>query len=213
MLRAMALAEQFRQMLSELPPDWPSAELALTVSDPAQAARAAGLLGPLAPGRSGATIRFGCSRTGTDNVAKLLAKLDRERIAGSLELEATAVPAPAEDAEEAPLAESWAGELAALPADWSDLFAEVEFTSSDHLAPAALCLAPLNPLRDGERLAFRFRSARRFGYGAAEPVVRRCFERVDEAGIPGTVRVIHVFSDTNPVGTQGPVWFVGGRNV
>ncbi len=68
-------------------------------------------------------------------------------------------------------------------------------------------------MRDGERLAFRFRSARRFGYGAAEPVVRRCLERLDEAGIPGTVRILHVFSDTNPVGTQGPVWFVGGRNV
>ena len=213
MLRAMALADQFRQMLSELPPDWPSAELALTVADPAKAARAAALLGPLAPGRSGATIRFGCSRTGTDNVAKLLGKLDRERIAGTLELEATAVPAAVEEVEEVPLAEAWADELAALPADWSDLFAEVEFTSSDHLAPAALRLAPVNPLRDGERLAFRFRSARRFGYGAAEPVVRRCLERVDEAGIPGTVRVIHVFSDTNPVGTQGPVWFVGGRNV
>ena len=213
MLSAMALADQFRQMLSELPPDWPSAELALTVADPAKAARAAALLGPLAPGRSGATIRFGCSRTGTDNVAKLLGKLDRERIGGTLELEATAVPAAVEEVEEVPLAEAWADELAALPADWSDLFAEVEFTSSDHLAPAALRLAPVNPLRDGERLAFRFRSARRFGYGAAEPVVRRCLERVDEAGIPGTVRVIHVFSDTNPVGTQGPVWFVSGRNV
>ncbi len=213
MLTAVVLADQFRKILSELPPDWAGAELALTVAEPANAARAAGLLGPLAPGRSGATIRFDCSRTGTDNVAKLLGKLDRERIEGSLELEATAVPAVVAEAEEAPLGEAWAEELAALPADWSDLFAEVEFTSSDHLAPAALCLAPVNPLRDGERLAFRFRSARRFGYGAAEPVVRRCLERVDEAGIPGTVRIIHVFSDTKPVGTQGPVWFVSGQNV
>jgi len=213
MLSAMALAEEFRKMLSELPPDWPSAELALTVSDPAKAARAAALLAPLAPGRSGATVRFSCPRTGTDNVARLLAKLDAERIAGSLELEATAVPAPVEEAEETPLAQAWAAELAMLPADWSDLFAEIEFISSDHLAPAALRLAPVNPLRDGERLAFRFRSARRFGYGAAEPVVRRCLQRLDEAGIPGTVTILHVFSDTNPVGTQGPVWFVAGHNV
>jgi hypothetical protein len=213
MLRAMALAEQFRRMLSELPPDWPSAELSLTVANPATASRAAALLAPLAPGRSGATIRFSCSRTGTDNAAKLLGKLDRERIAGSLELEATAVPVPVAEAEEAPTAEAWAAELAAVPADWSDIFAEVEFSSSDDLAPAALCLAPLNPLRDGERLAFRFRAARRFGYGAAEPVVRRCLERLDAAGIPGTVTILHVFSDTNPVGTQGPVWFVAGRNV
>jgi len=213
MLRAMALAEQFRRMLSELPPDWPSAELALTVADPAKAAQAAALLGPLAPGRSGSVIRFSCTRTGTDNVARLLAKLDRDRIGGSLELEATAVPAAVDEAVSVPLAGAWAAELAALPADWSDLYAEIEFTSSDHLAPAALCLAPVNPLRDGERLAFRFRSARRFGYGAAEPVVRRCLERVDAAGIPGTVQILHVFSDTSPVGTQGPVWFVGGRNV
>ncbi len=213
MLRAMALAEQFRRMLSELPPDWPSAEFALTVANPATASRAAALLGPLAPGRSGATIRFSCSRTGTDNAAKLLGKLDRERIAGALELEATAVPVLAAEAEEAPAAAAWAAELAAVPADWSDIFAEVEFSSSDDLGPAALCLAPLNPLRDGERLAFRFRSARRFGYGAAEPVVRRCLERLDEAGIPGTVTILHVFSDLNPVGTQGPVWFVAGRNV
>jgi hypothetical protein len=213
MLRAVALVDQFRQILSELPPDWPSAEFALHVAGPENAPRAAALLGPLAPGRSGATVRFGVVATGTDNVARLLRRLDREQIEGSLELEATAVPAAATELEDAPLAAAWRDELAALPADWSDLFAEVEFTSSDHLAPAALRLAPLNPLRDGERLAFRFRSARRFGYGAAEPMVRRCLERVDEAGIPGTVRILHVFSDTNPVGTQGPVWFVGGRNV
>ena len=133
---------------------------------------------------------------------------------GTLELEATAVPAAGGGARGGAARRGLgATELAALPADWSDLFAEIEFTSSDHLAPAALRLAPLNPLRDGERLAFRFRSARRFGYGAAEPMVRRCLERVDEAGIPGTVRILHVFSDTNPVGTQGPVWFVAGQNV
>ncbi len=213
MLSAMALAEQFRKIVSELPSDWPSIEVALTVADPEQAARAAGLLGPLSPGRSGATVRFASSRTGTDNVARLLARLDRERIDGSLELEATAVAVAVAAPDEAPLAHAWARELAVLPADWSDLFAEIEFSSSDDLAPAALCLAPVNPLRDGERLAFRFRSARKFGYGAAEPVVRRCLERVDEAGIPGTVQILHVFSDTNPVGTQGPVWFVAGKNV
>ena len=213
MLRAMPLAEEFREILSSLPPDWAGLDLALVVDDPEKASRAAALLGPLAPGRSGATIRFSCRRTGTDNAARLLGRVDGERIAGRLELEETAVPAPAAAAEEVPLAQAWDAELAALPADWSDLYAEVELVSSDHLAPAALRLAPVNPLRDGARLAFRFRSARRFGYGAAEPVVRRCLARVDEAGIPGTVRILHVFSDTHPVGTQGPVWFVGGRNV
>ena len=38
-------------------------------------------------------------------------------------------------------------------------------------------------------------------------------ERVDSAGIPGTVRVLRLMSDTHPVGTQGPVWYVGGKAV
>ena len=209
----MTLADQLRRTLGELPPDWPSAELALAVDDPAKAPRAAALLAPLTPGRSGATIRFAASRTGNDNIARLLGKLDREGITGTLELEATAVPVPVAVFAQHSLEAAWDAETAALPSDWSDLFAEIEFDSSDDLAPAALSLAPVNPLRDGERLVFRFRSARRFGYGASEPMVRRCLARLDEAGIPATVRILHVFSDTNPVGTQGPVWFVGGRNV
>ncbi len=115
MLRAMALVDQFRKILSELPPDWPSAELALAVAEPAKAAQAAALLGPLNPGRSGATIRFACARTGTDNIARLLSKLDRERIEGSLELEATTVPIPAAELEGSSLAEAWAEEARRSP--------------------------------------------------------------------------------------------------
>jgi hypothetical protein len=37
--------------------------------------------------------------------------------------------------------------------------------------------------------------------------------RLDEAGIPGEVRVVRVLSDTHPVGTQGPVWMIGGKTV
>ena len=42
-------------------------------------------------------------------------------------------------------------------------------------------------------------------------MVRRCFQRLDDAGIPGELRVLHALSDTHPVGTQGPVWYVGGK--
>jgi hypothetical protein len=41
----------------------------------------------------------------------------------------------------------------------------------------------------------------------------RCSERCDEEGITGEVEILRVLSDTNPVGTQGPVWLVGGRAV
>jgi hypothetical protein len=44
-------------------------------------------------------------------------------------------------------------------------------------------------------------------------MVRRCFERVDEAGITGDVRVLWALSDTHPVATQGPVWYFEGRPV
>ena len=96
-------------------------------------------------------------------------------------------------------------------ADWTDVYAEVELTSSDHLAPAALRLSPLNPARDGDRFALRFRCSRSFGYGVPAAMVRRCLERLDEAGIPGRVRILRALSDTKPVQTQGPVWYAGGR--
>ena len=44
-------------------------------------------------------------------------------------------------------------------------------------------------------------------------MARRCMERLDHAGIPGEVRVLRALSDTHPVGTQGPVWYVGGKAV
>jgi hypothetical protein len=93
------------------------------------------------------------------------------------------------------------------------VYAEVELDSSDYLEPGALLLAPVNPARVTERLAFRFRAARRFGYGASGEMTQRCFERLDAAGITGEVRVLWALSDSKPVYTQGPVWYVGGRVV
>ena len=101
----------------------------------------------------------------------------------------------------------------ALPADWSDLYAEVELVSSDWLDRAALLMAPLNPARYGGVPGFRFRVARRFGYGASPEMTRRCLERVDEEHIRGELRILRVLSDTDPVHTQGPVWYVEGKSV
>ena len=44
-------------------------------------------------------------------------------------------------------------------------------------------------------------------------MVLRCLARLDENGILGDVRVLWVLSDTKPVATQGPVWYVGGKVV
>jgi hypothetical protein len=141
--------------------------------------------------------------------------LDREGIGGMLDLVASsrreeAAPAPRDRRS---LAAAWDENLDSLPADWSDLYCEIVLTSSDHLDPAALLLAPVNPGRVRDALAFRFRVARRFGYGASAQMARRCLGRLDEKDIPGELRVLRVLSDTRPASTQGPVWYVGGRVV
>jgi hypothetical protein len=43
--------------------------------------------------------------------------------------------------------------------------------------------------------------------------VLRCLERVDNEHIRGELRILRVLSNTKPVYTQGPVWYVEGRSV
>jgi hypothetical protein len=211
------LADQWRQIESSLPQGWSDARLLLTVADDGRCDRAAALLGPANPGRFGKRIRFFTSRSGAgigpDAARRLLQRLDAEGIAAELELVSSdEAVAPAETAR-ATFAASWDAALAALPRDWSDLYCELELRSSDHLERAALHLAPVNPSRFGGTPGFRFRSAHSFGYGASPEMVRRCLEKLDAEGIRGTVKVLRALSDTHPVATQGPVWYVGGRAV
>ena len=100
-----------------------------------------------------------------------------------------------------------------MPRDWSDLYAEVRLDSTDYVARAALMLAPVNPARFAGPAALQFRCARTFGYGVSPEMAARCLERCDEQGITGSVAILRVLSDTYPVATQGPVWYVGGRSV
>ena len=44
-------------------------------------------------------------------------------------------------------------------------------------------------------------------------MTHRCLERLDGERISGSFRVLRALSDTKPVYTQGPVWYVGGRAV
>jgi hypothetical protein len=213
----MGLVEQWRRLWKELPGNWGEVKLDIAVPRAEQRSRAAALLGSASPGRFGNDLRMSVHRAGggvgPDQAEKLFRKLDEERIRATVTLggvnEREEQPVVARE----PLAVTWDAAVAALPADWSDLLCELELTSSDHLQRAALRLAPLNPARDGKRSALRFRVARRFGYGASPQMTRRCFERLDEEGIPGRLTILHVLSDTDNVATQGPVWRVGGKAV
>jgi hypothetical protein len=219
MLAVVRLVAQWAAIRAGLPADFGEVTLRLRLRDEAQAARASALLAPLLAGRSGTDVRFVCSgHAGPQSeeiVRRLLDRLDREGIWGEVELvsQTETPPPPTEKARPVPqpLAQQWDEAVAEVPPDWSDILAEVELTSSDHLAPAALQLSPLNPTRDGQRFALQFRCSRSFGYGAAEPMARRCLERVDAVDIPGRVRILRALSDTQPVATQGPVWYVGGK--
>jgi hypothetical protein len=215
----VSLVAQWRRIQSELPAEWRDARLSLSVADDARVARAAALLGPAGPGRSDGGLVFTTSRgggaVGPDAVGRLLQRLDGERIGGTLAVVATGgreAPA-AEPVAAATLAAAWDVALAGLPADWSDLLCELEVVSTDYLQRTALLLSPLNPTRDPDTIAFRFRVARRFGYGASAPMARRCLARVDEEGIRGRVGILRALSDTHNVATQGPVWYVEGRSV
>ena len=211
----MALVDQFLALERQLPADWETARLRLIVPDDGDCARAAALLGPLNPGRRGKLIHFLAGRGGggfgPDRIRSLLRRLDAEQIDGRVELLDVATATAATPASAQTLADAWDEAVAALPPDWSDAFAEVELPSSDYTEPAALRLSPLNPTRNGSPPVFRFRVARRFGYGASPEMARRCLERLDEAGMTGSVRIINALSDTRPVKTQGPVIYSAGR--
>jgi hypothetical protein len=218
MLRAVSLARQWQRIQAGLSDDWSDARLSLRVAEDDGAARATALLAPLQPSRSGREVRFYVARRGAgaapSALERGLARLDEERIEGELELlGAGEAPAAASPSGRKSLVEEWDEAIAELPEDWSDLYAEIELTSSDHLEPAAIALSPLNPARFGGSPGFRFRCARHFGYGTSPQMVRRCLTRLAERGIPGELRILRVLADTRPVGTQGPVWYVGGKVV
>jgi hypothetical protein len=217
MLRPVTLVEQFNAVERELPERWGAAQLRLTVADDGRCDRAAGLLGPANPGRRGKEIRFSVARTGggvgPDGIRRLLRRLDGERIDGDLELVASEEAAQTGLRVRTKLADAWKAALAGLPPDWTDVYAEVRLDSTDFLERAALLLSPVNPARYGGPTGFRFRCARSFGYGASPEMVTRCFERCDDEAITGDVEILRALSDTFPVATQGPVWYVGGRSV
>jgi hypothetical protein len=213
----VGLAEKWWEIERSLPPGWKEARLVFHAQGNTYAARAAALLAPANPGRSGYDISLYTAQHGVgigpQAVSRLLTRLDDEGVQGELELISVAAAPDVAEAGEEFFADAWDHLTAHLPKDWSDVYAEVDLDSSDYLEPAALALAPVNPARHDDSPSFRFRSARRFGYGASPEMVKRCFERLDERGITGSVQILWALSDTKPVSTQGPVWYVGGGPV
>ena len=214
----MQLVGQWNTIEQGLDPRWSDAHVELAIEDETQRSRALALLAPAGPGSIATTIRFYVTRSGAgvgpEAVRRMLRRLEEEGIRGTLALVSSDEAAPAPVLARASLAADWDAAIGVLPADWSDLLCELELTSSDHVERAALLIAPVNPVQgDTGRPGFRFRSAHTFGYGASSGMVRRCLARLDEDGIPGEVRIVRALSDTHPVATQGPVWYVGGRSV
>ena len=206
----MKLAEQWDALRN----GWSEARIRVTLAEPGRTDRAAQLLGPLQPYRSAPGVLTFQVAGPSDGVRRLLERLDAEELNATLEV-VSSDPIAERPLEKPPptLRESWEAAVATLPADWSDMLAEVELGSSDWVDQAAVNMVPINPRRDGSRLAFRFRSARRYGYGGAPEMVARCLTRCDNDGIRGTVRVLWALSDTHPAYTQGPVWLFDGRTV
>jgi len=211
------LEAQWRAIERKLPENWAEARLQLTVPERRHLDRAAALLGPASPARSADGLQFFVARRGggpsPHSTRRLLRRIDRARIPGTLELIASGEAEPAAEPARSSLRDEWDAFVDALPADWSDIYAELELRSTDHHEPAALLLSPLNPARFDGKPGFRFRIARTSGYGGSAPMARRCFERLDEEGIHGELQILRVLCDTDNVATQGPVWYVGGRAV
>ena len=211
----MRLADQWDAIEKGLDPRWTDARLDLRIDEPQSLQRAAALLAPASPGLMGRSVRFSATRSGAgvgpEAVRRMLRRVDAEKIAGALELIASDEAPPEPVISRASLAVEWDAAIAVLPADWSDVLSEVELTSSDHVERSVLLAAPLNPIQVTGRPGFQFRCAASFGYGASPGMVRRCLARLDEEHIPGDVRILRALSDTHPVGTQGPVWMIGGK--
>jgi hypothetical protein len=214
----VSVAGQWHDLQADLPEGWTTVALRLELPDDATADRAAALLGPAQPYRvEPSVLRFAVARDGSaaapSGMSRLLERLDAANLGGKLLLSGSHTAPARAEREITTLVESWDAAVGALPADWSDLFCEVELLSTDYIERAAVLCIQMNPRRDGDRAAMRFRSARLAGYGAAPGMVRRCFERCDEESIRGSVRVLRAISDSHLAATQGPVWLLAGKTV
>lgn len=212
----MRAADQWVLLQEGLGSDW--AEARLSFAPEGSTTAAAAILAPLSPGRVEGELRFHVTRAGSapQRLRNLLERLDQRRVWGTLSLIEATRETPAAEAEASltvPLADAWDDAVGGLAPGWSDLLCELELDSSDHVPRAALLGAPMNPTRNPEAIALRFRVSGKQGYGVSPGMARRCFERMDADGITGRISVLGGLSDAENAVTQGPVWRVAGRSV
>jgi hypothetical protein len=212
----MQAADQWVLLEEGLGSDW--AEARLSFAPEGSTTAAAAILAPLSPGRVEGELRFNVTRAGSapQRLRNLLERLDQRRVWGTLSLIEATRETPAAEAEASltvPLADAWDDAVGGLAPGWSDLLCELELDSSDHVPRAALLGAPMNPTRNPDAIALRFRVSGKQGYGVSPGMARRCFERMDADGITGGISVLGGLSDAENDVTQGPVWRVAGRSV
>ncbi len=211
---AVSVAEQWETIGSNLPDGWAHAQLRLELRDGDAADNAAALLAPAGPYRAAPTVLlFTVARDGTAASPDSIARLLRRLTSGTLELSGSQAAAKIPEQHIARLVEGWDAMVAGLPADWSDLYVELDLISTDFIERASVLCIQCNPRRDGTRAALRFRSARVAGYGVSATMARRCLERCDAENIRGTVTALRVLSGTRHVDTQGPVWLAAGKTI
>jgi hypothetical protein len=210
----MKLVDQWAAVEARLPAGWEDVKVTLATEEPAQLGRAAAALGPLNPFRVDDRLVFYVRRAGgasaPENARRLFERLDKQRIWCVLDRGVVSESEHLETPSRGSTAQAWDAALALLPADWSELLCRLEIEGSDLLPRAALLCAPINPTRDRESIGFLFRVGR-VGYGVSAGMARRCFERLDEEGVAGSVTVLRVLSDTRPIASQGSSWIVAGR--
>ena len=99
-----------------------------------------------------------------------------------------------------------------LPDDWTDLELDLRIRDAKRYVEAATYMVVCNaqPYSKSE-WHWRIMVAHRFGHAAAAPTVHGTLRLLDEAGIRGELRILHVFSDSHPAKTQGPVWYEAGK--
>jgi hypothetical protein len=211
----VSVAPQWNAIGSSLPDGWVSAQLRLELRDREAADQAAAMLGPAGAYRAAPTVLlFTVARDGSATSPENLRRLLRYVPRGTLSLSGSqAAPKRSATRRVTGLTEAWDAAVAGLPADWSDIFVEVQLTSTDFVERASVLMVQCNPRRDGQRAALRFRCARVAGYGVSPEMARRCLARCEAEAIEGSVVVLRAVSGSRHVGTQGPVWLAGGKTL
>src|SRR5262249_30628803 len=122
-LRPVGLVDEWWEAEHSLPPGWKEALLSVLMHGENYARRAAALLGPANPVRSGLRVSLYTAQQGVGigpkGVARLLSRLDDEGLSGNLEVVSVVEGDAADAAGAGWLVDAWDTAVAGLPEDWS----------------------------------------------------------------------------------------------